>query len=153
MKVFNKYIALVVATAILALGFRPAFATAPIPSTPNGGANPSTKIAWFAKEVITANATSLVFDISNLKACGTQYVVQQGSTPNTVTVAMKVSNDQANWVGLGASSVTAANILTASTTNQNDFYNLNLPLANYARIDVTAGNTQPVTLTLRSVCV
>jgi len=161
----NRFLMVVVSllsAVLIAAGvMTPIQAAAPVPSSPlvlkgesfNGP-------ALFSQKVLTQSTNSDFVDISGYAACSLHYVIAQGSTPNTMTAALKVSNlattpgMTGQWVSLAPSAVTAANVVTSNVTaSVNDIYVFNAPPVKYARLEVTLGTTTPVTLTSRLFCV
>lgn len=154
MKRISRFIPTLIAViALFVAAFAPVNAALPVPSTPYEP-NPNTlNSALFASKVLTASTNSDSVAIGEFTACGLQYSVVQGGTPNTITINFQGSNDANTWTAYGASSQTAANVITSSTTaSVSDFYIFNVPPARYARLAATAGNTQPVTVTARLFC-
>lgn len=154
MKRFTKLIpTLIAAIALVVAVFAPASAALPIPASP-AVANPSTlNGVLFSNQALITTTNSTNLAIGEYSACGLQYAVTQGATPNTITLAFQGSNDASTWVAYGASSATAANVLTSSVTaSVSDFYTFYVPPARYARLTATLSNTQSVTVTARLFC-
>ena len=145
--------ALIAAIALLVAAFAPVSAALPVPASPST-ANPNTlNTALFSSSVLTSSTNSASTPIGEFSACGLQYAVVQGSPVNTITLNFQGSNDANTWTAYGASSQTAANVITSSVTaSVSDFYIFNVPPARYARLAATVGNTQSVTVTARLFC-
>jgi len=157
MVIVSMFSALMLAAGLIA----PIRASAPMPTSPMVTKGESFNgPALFNQKVLTTSTNSDFVDISGYPACSVHYVVAQGSTPNTMTAAIKVSNWattpglSGQWVALGANSLTTANIITSNVTaSLNDMYVFNAPPVKYARLEVTLGNTQSVTISARLYCV
>jgi len=145
--------ALIATIALFVAAFAPVSAALPVPASPSSP-NPNTlNTALFSSTVLTSSTNSTSTPVGEFSSCGLQYAVAQGGTPNTITLNFQGSNDANTWVAYGASSQTAANVITSSTTaSVSDFYIFNVPPARYARLAATVGNAQPVTVTARLFC-
>lgn len=154
MKRISRFIpTLIAAIALVVAAFAPVSAALPVPASPSSPNSNTLNTALFSSSVLTSATNSASISIGEFSACGLQYAVTQGGTPNAITVTFQGSNDANTWVAYGASSATAANVITNSTTaSVSDFYIFNVPPARYARLAATVGNTQSVTVTARLFC-
>lgn len=131
-------------------------AAAPVPlsssrlsPTQNTSAGP----ALFDSKVLTQSANSAEFEIGTYAACSIHYSVVQGSSVNTLTVALKVTNWTGKYyVALSPNLEVAANVLTASVASITDVYAFPVPVAKYARLEISAGNSNPYTVSARQFC-
>ena len=149
----TKKVYAIIAAVALAFGFfAPANAALTIPgtiSTANVSAGNST--LWFNK-VTTASATSGSVPIGQYAQCGLHYVVTQGGSTSNITLTLQGSNDNSNWVSYSASALSAANVVSNSTSTLNDFYTFYVPPANYVRASLTQFGSNAVTTTLNLFC-
>lgn len=148
----NKITTIVAAIALAVAFFAPVNAALTIPatiSTSNNAAGNST--LWFNK-VTTASSNSGSVPIGQYAQCGLHYVVTQGASTSNITLTLQGSNDNANWVAYSASAVTAANVVSNSTSALNDFYTFFVPPAQYVRASLTQFGSNPVTTTLNLFC-
>lgn len=154
MKRFSKFIPTLIAViALFVAAFAPVSAALPVPPTPYEPNTNTLNAVLFSSSVLTSSTNSSSTSIGEFTACGLQYAVVQGSPVNTITLNFQGSNDANTWTAYGASSQTAANVITSSTTaSVSDFYIFNVPPARYARLAATVGNTQSVTVTARLFC-
>lgn len=154
MKRISRFIpTLIAAIALLVAAFAPVSAALPVPASPSTANANTLNSALFSSKVLAASTNSDSIAIGEFSACGLQYAVVQGGTPNTITLNFQGSNDANTWTAYGASAQTAANVITSSTTaSVSDFYIFNVPPARYARLAATVGNTQSVTVTARLFC-
>lgn len=146
---------LFIAIAFVALAVFPntAQAAIPIPTTPINYQTASPLISSpIILQPITVATRSVSIDISRYSQCGAQYVLDQGATPNTVTLAFQASNDGTNWEAFTANSVTPSNVVTSSAADATGFYIFNTPIARFVSISTTTTNTNAVTTTLRLIC-
>lgn len=150
----SKFIPTLIAViALFVAAFAPVSAALPVPASPSATTNNTLNAVLFSSSVLTASVNSASTPIGEFSACGLQYAVVQGGTPNTITLNFQGSNDANTWTAYGASAQTAANVITSSTTaSVSDFYIFNVPPARYARLAATVGNTQSVTVTARLFC-
>lgn len=149
----NSIPAIIAAIALFVAAFAPVRAALPIPASPSAQNVNTINQSIFSSKVLAASTNGDSIDVGAFSACGLQYAVTQGGTPNTITLAFQASNDQNTWVAYGASAATAANVITNSTTaSLSDFYAFNVPPAKYARLAATVGNTQSVTVSARLFC-
>jgi len=151
----------ILSAVLIAAGvMTPIQAAAPLPTAPmtlKGDAFNGP--ALFTQKVLTQSTNSDYVDISGYAACSLHYVIAQGGSTNAMTASVKVSNWATTpgltgqWVSLAPSSLTAANVVTNNTTaSVNDIYIFYAPPVKYARLEVTLGNTNPVTLSSRMFC-
>ena len=145
--------AIIAAITLFVAAFAPVSAALPIPPTASRQESLSINAVLFSGDALVASTNSSGVQIGEFSTCGLQYGITQGATPNTITLAFQASNDQVSWVAYGASTNSAANVITSSTTaSVSDFYPFYVPPAKYARLAATAGNTQSVTVTARLFC-
>ena len=152
MKNQNRIVTFIAAIAIALAIFAPANAALTIPATVTI-ANPAANnaVLFFAK-VTTASANSGSVQIGQYAQCGLHYIQTQGGSTSNVTMTLQGSNDNSNWVTYSASAVSAANIISNSTSAQNDFYSFFVPPANYTRLALTQFGTNAVTTTAVLFC-
>ena len=115
----------------------PAPAPTPVSATDSGGNN--AVVTFWSGEALTATGASSVQNVMDFERVDRQTTIDQGTTPNTVTLKLQFSNDNTNWVD-GATVVTA-NVADAGAMQQ---YAV---LGRYARLYATAGNSESVTVT------
>lgn len=101
-------------------------------------------LPWIQSEVVVTSTAfgSDRLNIESFELVDLHYVVDQGTT-NNVTITLQFSNDGVNWVAGPA-------VLTNSSTDQNDIKQFAL-FGRYARLNVDATNTNPLTMTLIGV--
>lgn len=148
----NKILAVIAAVALAVAIFAPANAALTIPATVTI-ANPAANnaVLFFAK-VTAASTNSGSVQIGQFAQCGLHYIQTQGGSTSNVTMTLQGSNDNSNWVTYSASAVTAANIISNSTTTVNDFYSFFVPPAAYTRLALTQFGTNAVTTTAVLFC-
>jgi hypothetical protein len=147
----NKILAIIAAIA-LAAALVPAHAALTIPGTISSSNPAAGNATLFFNKVTTASTNSGSVPIGQYAQCGLHYVVTQGGSTSNITLTLQGSNDNANWVSYSASALSAANVISNSTSNQNDFYTFFVPPANYVRASLTQFGSNPVTTTLNLFC-
>ena len=115
----------------------PAPAPTPVSATDSGGNN--AVVTFWSGEALTATGASSVQNVMDFERVDLQTTIDQGTTPNTVTLKLQFSNDNTNWVD-GATVVTA-NVADAGAMQQYAVF------GRYARLYATAGNSESVTVT------
>ena len=115
----------------------PAPAPTPVSATDSGGNN--AVVTFWSGEALTATGASSVQNVMDFERVDLQTTIDQGTTPNTVTLKLQFSNDNTNWVD-GATVVTA-NVAYAGAMQQYAVF------GRYARLYATAGNSESVTVT------
>ena len=109
--------------------------------------------ALFDGKVLTQSTKSSEFEIGPYSICSVHYSVVQGTSVNTLTAAVKVTNWTGKYyVALSPNADVAANVLTSSVASITDVYAFNVPVVKYARLEVTLVNTNPVTVSARQFC-
>lgn len=155
-KIFRILLSIAIGVGLFAGGVGLAQAAAPTPL--NSNRLTPTQIttagpALFDGKVITQSANSAEFEIGPYAACSVHYSIVQGTSVNTLTVAVKVTNWTGKYyVALSPNADVTANAITASVASVTDVYAFNVPVAKYARLEVTTGNTNPVTISARQFC-
>lgn len=119
----------------------PAFAPTPVSATDSGGNNDLA--TFWSSEALTATGTSSVQNVQNYERIDLQYVIDQGATPNTLTVKLQFSNDNTNWVD-------GATIVTDNAADANVMQQFAV-FGRFARLHATAGNSESVTVTANGV--
>ena len=115
----------------------PAPAPTPVSVSDSGGNN--ALVTFWSGEALTATGASSVQNVMDFERVDLQTTIDQGTTPNTVTLKLQFSNDNTNWVD-GATVVTA-NVADAGAMQQYAVF------GRYARLYATAGNSESVTVT------
>ena len=115
----------------------PAPAPTPVSATDSGGNN--AVVTFWSGEALTATGASSVQNVMDFERVDLQTTIDQGTTPNTVTLKLQFSNDGTNWID-GATVVTA-NVADAGAMQQYALF------GRYARLYATAGNSESVTVT------
>ena len=115
----------------------PAPAPTPVSATDSGGNN--AVVTFWSGEALTATGASSVQNVMDFERVDLQTTIDQGTTPNTITLKLQFSNDNTNWVD-GATVVTA-NVADAGAMQQYAVF------GRYARLYATAGNSESVTVT------
>ena len=148
----NKILAVLAAVAVAVAIFAPANAALTIPATVSVGNPAASNAVLFFSKVTTASTNSGSVQIGQYAQCGLQYVVTQGGSTSNVTMTLQGSNDNSNWVSYTGSAVSAANIISNSTSTLNDFYTFFVPPAQYTRLALTQFGTNAVTTTAVLFC-
>lgn len=112
---------------------------APTPVTVTMGGKAASLVVFWERKVMTQAGPSAAQNVADHDKMDLQWVIDQGSTPNTATVKLQFSNDGINWID-GPTAVTNNN------ADANDMQQYAV-FGRYARVSPTLGNTQPVTLT------
>lgn len=115
----------------------PVPAPTPVTATDSGGNN-SVATFW-AAEAMTATGTSSIQNVIDHERIDLQYVIDQGTTPNTLTLKLQFSNDGTNWID--GATVVSSNAADANAMQQFAVF------GRYARLHATAGNSESVTVT------
>ena len=115
----------------------PAPAPTPVSATDSGGNN--AVVTFWSGEALTATGASSIQNVMDFERVDLQTTIDQGTTPNTVTLKLQFSNDGTNWID-GATVVTA-NVADAGAMQQYALF------GRYARLYATAGNSESVTVT------
>ena len=115
----------------------PAPAPTPVSVSDSGGNN--ALVTFWSGEALTATGASSVQNVMDFERVDLQTTIDQGTTPNTITLKLQFSNDNTNWVD-GATVVTA-NVADAGAMQQYAVF------GRYARLYATAGNSESVTVT------
>ena len=115
----------------------PAPAPTPVSVSDSGGNN--ALVTFWSGEALTATGASSVQNVMDFERVDLQTTIDQGTTPNTVTLKLQFSNDGTNWID-GATVVTA-NVADAGAMQQYALF------GRYARLYATAGNSESVTVT------
>ena len=115
----------------------PAPAPTPVSATDSGGNN--AVVTFWSGEALTATGASSVQNVMDFERIDLQTTIDQGTTPNTITLKLQFSNDGTNWID-GATVVTA-NVADAGAMQQYALF------GRYARLYATAGNSESVTVT------
>jgi len=149
----SKRIYAIIAAIALAFGFlAPASAALPIPASVSLANPNSAQLVLLSSSVTTASANSFGVPIGQYAVCGLHYIVTQGGSTSNITMTLQASNDNTNWVAYSASALSAANIISNSTSSLNDFYTFYVPPARYARLALTQFGSNPVTTTASLFC-
>lgn len=153
MKRISRFIpTLIAAIALFVAAFAPVKAALQVPPVSSVYANTTLSWTLWSSKVITTTTSSSFVQLGEYATCGNHVFVVQGGSTNPLTLTMQASNDNANWVDYGASVNTAARIISNSTVAVNDFYSFYVPPAQYARLNATVFNTNPVTISARLFC-
>ena len=97
-------------------------------------------VKFWSSQTITSSRGSSIFVLAKYEAIDVQYNIDQGTTPNTITLKLQHSNDGVNWTD-GATLV-SNNAADASVLNQA----LNFGI--YTRAYATVENSEPVVVTV-----
>lgn len=104
-------------------------------------ANPDAKVLTLLNaKVITAAGNSAWLDIAAFQKVDLQWVIDQGTVPNTTTLKLQFSND-------GANAVDGATFVTANVADANDMQQYAV-FGRFVRVNNTAGTSTPMTVTL-----
>lgn len=93
---------------------------------------------WPDNTALTASGASTAFQLGQAELLDIQYVIDQATATNTITLTLQYSNDNSNWTN--GVNVVAAN--SADVTNLLQFNNF----GNWTRLYATLANTNPVTV-------
>ena len=115
----------------------PAPAPTPVSATDSGGNN--AVVTFWSGEALTATGASSVQNVIDFERVDLQTTIDQGTTPNTVTLKLQFSNDGTNWID--GATVVSANVADAGAMQQYALF------GRYARLYATAGNSESVTVT------
>lgn len=115
----------------------PAPAPTPVSATDSGGNN--AVVTFWSGEALTATGASSVQNVMDFERVDLQTTIDQGTTPNTVTLKLQFSNDGTNWID--GATVVSANVADAGAMQQYALF------GRYARLYATAGNSESVTVT------
>ena len=115
----------------------PAPAPTPVSATDSGGNN--AVVTFWSGEALTATGASSVQNVMDVERVDLQTTIDQGTTPNTVTLKLQFSNDGTNWID--GATVVSANVADAGAMQQYALF------GRYARLYATAGNSESVTVT------
>ena len=115
----------------------PAPAPTPVSATDSGGNN--AVVTFWSGEALTATGASSVQNVMDFERVDLQTTIDQGTTPNTVTLKLQFSNDGTNWID--GATVVSANVADAGSMQQYALF------GRYARLYATAGNSESVTVT------
>ena len=120
-----------------------ALPAAPTPVAVTMGGKTADVALFWERRVMTQAAPSAAQNIADHDKIDLQWVVDQGTTPNTVTLRLQFSNDCVNWIDGPAA-------VTNSGVDANDMQQYAL-FGRCARVSPTLANTQPLTLTVIGV--
>ena len=115
----------------------PAPAPTPVSATDSGGNN--AVVTFWSGEALTATGASSIQNVMDFERVDLQTTIDQGTTPNTVTLKLQFSNDGTNWID--GATVVSANVADAGAMQQYALF------GRYARLYATAGNSESVTVT------
>lgn len=120
----------------------------PTPIAPAYSGDTTNIVTFFATKQITADTSSVSFELPQAEALDLQYTIDQTAIPatlevNTTTLKLRFSNDGVNWTD--GVNVVASN--TADVTNLLQFNNFGRYTTVYA--DVAVAN--PITITVIGV--
>ena len=115
----------------------PAPAPTPVSVSDSGGNN--AVVTFWSGEALTATGASSVQNVMDFERVDLQTTIDQGTTPNTVTLKLQFSNDGTNWID--GATVVSANVADAGAMQQYALF------GRYARLYATAGNSESVTVT------
>jgi hypothetical protein len=97
-------------------------------------------LTFFGSARITTDTNGPIVGVSEYEKIDLQYVIDQGATPNTVTLSIQYSNDGTNWdPGL---TIVSGNAADATAMQQFPLY------GQFARVRADVALTQPVTITI-----
>ncbi len=96
-------------------------------------------VNFWSSKTITQSQASSAFVLAKYDAVDIQYNIDQGTTPNTITLKIQHSNDAVNWTD-GATMV-SNNVTDASVLNQ--YLNFGI----YTRLYATVAAADPVVVT------
>ena len=101
-------------------------------------------ITFMNAKVIAADGRGTTYSLPEYNILDLQYVIDQGTTPNTVTLKLQFSNDGINWANGG-------NLVASSVTDgATDMIQLN-NFGRYTNIYADVANTQTITVSVIAV--
>lgn len=140
--------AMILAAALLLVSFVGGIGPSPASAAPAAIPTPvsvthsgirSSVVTFLNKAVVTGTGCGPLINIADHAKIDLQWVIDQGTTPNTTTLALRFTNDGTN-LATGATVVSGNN---ADATDMNQF----AVFGRQACVHATVANTNPVTIT------
>lgn len=100
-------------------------------------------INFMLAKVTTADGRGTTYNLPGFNILDLQYIIDQGSTPNTVTLKLQNSCDGVNWVDQGT-------LVSANHADASNILQLNT-FCRYANIYADVASTQTLTITVIGV--
>lgn len=121
----------------------PAPIVTPVSSPGERQATAQTQINFMRSKAVTADGRGTTYSLPNFNILDLQYVIDQGTTPNTVTLTIQYSCDGVNWVD-------GANLVASNAADASDIVQLN-NYCRYTNIYANVANTETVTISVIGV--
>ncbi len=116
---------------------------APTPITAPAVSNARQLFTPATSKVIAADYNTDAMEISTYSWADFEYITDQGTATNTITLTVQFSNDKSNWVN-------GPNLLANSSTDASDLTRLPT-FGQYMRVSADVANTNSVTVTLSAL--